>query len=235
MTDDLIHDRFLSGQSMTEIAEQLGATITSVRAHLLRRYTAAQLRDLIMELRLTGLAKTRHNRISAEKLRTVVQRYTDGETLDRIGQSYGVGRERVRQWIKLAGKRTKDLRGLQPPTLVLDEPIGSCVVCLGDTYRRRGTRKRAKYPTCSKACHGDFWRVRRYLGEHARHEHRLAVCAYMVRSGKGSPRQIENAKRILAGGSVKPYRIQDKPRPGTKIREAWDRMMAKRAKNQGAQ
>ncbi len=238
MVDDEILRQFGEGMSMTELAEKYGCSTSGIRSRLLRHLTPAEIHDAILTMRRAGIFRTRHRKIprtSAEKAAEAVAMYRDGQTLQRIGERFGVSRERVRQWIVAEGQRTKSLKRERIPILELVAPIAQCSACLGTVWGDRGKRSAgAEKPTCSQECHEDWVIARWYLDPEERHLARIRN----AKSALKHPERLSASReryfrRLLSGAKLGTHFQYEQPKPGTKVRAAYDRVMAKRAKTLG--
>jgi transposase len=234
--DEEILGLFGDGRSVGEIAAEYGVTRQSIYVRLRRFLTTAEISEAGV---LFGRRKGRPTaERTAQRCAEAVRLYRDeGMNLRQIGERYGVSRERVRQWIVAAGEATKALKSERLPNLELVEPAAKCATCLGTVWADRGKNTiQAANPTCSQECHDLFVVARWYICEEEREKQRRRTArAALKRSERLSPSQKRYFQRLSSGAQIRSHFRLEEPRPGTKARAAFDRVMEKRAQVLGLQ
>jgi hypothetical protein len=243
--DEEILTLFGNGLSMSGIAARKAWSPFRVRTRLLRYMNSQELQESIRLIRENREARQKANKTKRAReyakvwpgrAPEAVRLYRDEDwTLQRIGDKYGVSRERVRQWIVASGAKVKSLKAERTPTLELVEPLTECVACLGTIWRDCGLNKRrAENPTCGPECHQDFVTARYYLSDKERDKQRISSAKSALKRPQAfSQAQLRSWRRLLAGKPPAYTWRRAEPTPGTKVRAAWDRIMAKRAKALG--
>ncbi len=228
-----ILDLFRSGLSLKSLSKRLSIPKEAVREELLRFYTAGELRDVLMERKLSRISVKTSKRQRDEKLASIVSRREAGETLREIGESYGRSRERVRQWLLGTDyRRPRRLPRLPKQGPKYLEPRGTCCACWGPVYRPAVGPRNPENPTCSKECANDWNQTRYHLSESYRQIARKSSARYTVKNAHKYPESlVRTANKILQGKALEPRERLRAPMEGTKSRAAWDRLMRLRAKN----
>ena len=130
-----IENRYLAGETLASMSAEFGLHLAYI-SRLMRSVRGGN-PDLRARARQDARAKARQDaRAKARRTLKMAEMYRQGVTLEKIGQTFGVTRERVRQIIGYAGLTGKD-GGQAQVTLTRVDPMATKVAARNAKYIAR--------------------------------------------------------------------------------------------------
>lgn len=177
-----------------------------------------------------GKAPGRHG----ERDLGIIRRYQGGETLEAIGKSLDLTRERIRQilWRELgregASGARRAARVSQRAIAQTRLPLGQCIVCwspMPTDGRGRGGIGRSI--TCGPECHADYQVVGYQIDPQRRANQQMRTARWVAKNRQHvKPHQARYYAKILTGSPIK---RRGQWINSDKVRLVMERVMAKRA------